>query len=129
VELFFAEALICRLTAPFAWFAGFFCSPEAVISGKGEPAVARRLKKFGRRLKAAAEVADIPRSMRKKFLMIVVVLTVALVSNYLGFARGFTKGVAKGSRLTNIWWVEQKSVYYDTHEIIQKRQLKKHDCL
>jgi hypothetical protein len=63
--------------------------------------------------------------MRKKFLMIVVVLTVALVSNYLGFARG----VAKGSRLTNIWWVEQKSIYYDTHEIIQKRQLKKHDCL
>lgn len=64
-------------------------------------------------------------SMRKKFLMIVVVLAVALVSIYLGFARGF----AKGLRDTSIWWVDQKSIYFDTHEILQKRQLKKHDCL
>ena len=79
----------------------------------------------GGRLKAAAGGADIPRSMRRKFLIIIVVVAVALVSNYLGFARGF----AKGTRQTNLWWVEQKSIYYDTHEIIQKRQLKKHDCL
>ncbi len=64
-------------------------------------------------------------SMRKKFLMIVVVLAVARVSIYLGFARGF----AKGLRHTNIWWVDQKSIYLDTHEILQKRQPKKHDCL
>ena len=58
-------------------------------------------------------------------LLIPVVVAVALVSNYLGFARGF----AKGARHTNLWWVEQKSIYYDTHQIIQKRQLKNHDCL
>jgi len=35
-----------------------------------------------------------------------VVLAVALVSIYLGFARGF----AKGLRHTSIWWVDQKSI-------------------
>jgi hypothetical protein len=96
---------------------------EMLISG-GAVALHRQTLSGGR-LKAPAGAADIPRSMRKKFLIIAVVMAVALVSNYLGFARGF----AKGTRHTNIWWVEQKSVYYDTHEIIQKRQLKKHDCL
>lgn len=94
-----------------------------VISG-GAAALHRPTPNRGR-LKAAAGVADIPRRMRKTFLIIVLVVAVAVVSNYLGFARGF----ARGTRHTNIWWVEQKSIYYDTHEIIQKRQLKKHDCL
>lgn len=85
----------------------------------------RSVEDRGGWFKATAAVADMPRRMRKKFLMIVVVLAVALVSNSLGFARGF----AKGLRHTNIWWVDQKSIYFDTHEILQKRQLKKHDCL
>jgi hypothetical protein len=28
---------------------------------------------------------------------------------------------------TNLWWVEQKSIYYDTKEILRKRLLKKHN--
>lgn len=76
-------------------------------------------------VKLLLSLADIHRCMRKKCLIIALLLTVALASNYLGFSRGF----AKGAQITNGWWVDQKSIYYDTRQIIHKRHLKKHNCL
>lgn len=63
--------------------------------------------------------------MKKTALVILLVLIVAVVCELHGFKRGF----ARGEKVTNAWWIDQKSVMYDTSELLKKNILNRYNCL
>lgn len=63
--------------------------------------------------------------MKKTILVILLVLLVAALCEFHGFKRGF----AQGEKVTNAWWIDQKSVMYDTSEVLKKNILHRNNCL
>jgi hypothetical protein len=64
----------------------------------------------------------------KKVLVITAVSSAIIISSFIGFTYGYGWGKRIGRMETNMWWVNQKSVYFDTNAILEKRRLKNH-CL
>lgn len=63
------------------------------------------------------------KKMKKVLLVLVLMILVALVCEYHGYRRGFTDG----EKITNSWWIDKKSTYYDISEVVKKRYHKKLD--
>jgi len=61
--------------------------------------------------------------MKKAVFVILLVLLVAVLCEFHGFKRGFTQG----EKVTNAWWIDQKSVLYDTSEVLKKNNLNGHN--
>lgn len=59
---------------------------------------------------------------RNPFLMLMLTLTLLvsgiLVGNYLGYARGYRHG----QKVTNGWWIDKQSRYYDSVEVEKNRR-------
>ena len=55
-------------------------------------------------------------SMKKTTLVILLIILVAVLCELHGFKRGF----GQGEKATNAWWIGQKSVMYDTSEVVKK---------
>ena len=51
-------------------------------------------------------------------LLIVLLATGTFAGLYLGYQRGYDHG----EKITNKWWIDQQSRYYDTAEVAKKRR-------
>lgn len=47
----------------------------------------------------------------------------------LGNYQGYTRGYHDGQKITNSWWIDKQSRYYDSVEVEKKRHSKKYDLL
>jgi ABC-type glycerol-3-phosphate transport system substrate-binding protein len=61
--------------------------------------------------------------MKKACLLVLLLAAVALAFELHGFHRGYRKG----EKVTNSWWINKKSLYYDTSEIIKKQIAEHHN--
>jgi hypothetical protein len=61
--------------------------------------------------------------MKHIILVLILAFTVAVVCEYHGFNRGF----AEGEKSANTWWIEKKSLYYDTSEVVKKQIAKQNN--
>jgi hypothetical protein len=51
--------------------------------------------------------------------MTVVMMLIGIgLGSYLGYARGYRHG----QKVTNAWWIEKQSRYYDSYEVEKKRR-------
>ena len=55
--------------------------------------------------------------MKKLLLVFAILLFTVLICEYHGYRRGY----AEGEKLTNTWWIDKKSTYYDIDEVVKKR--------
>jgi hypothetical protein len=61
--------------------------------------------------------------MKKLLLVLVILLFTVLICEYHGYRRGY----ADGEKLTNAWWIDKKSTYYDIREVVKKRSDNRYD--
>jgi hypothetical protein len=62
-----------------------------------------------------------------KHLIIISLILAALgLTALTGAYHGYRRGYKAGERATNTWWIDKKSVYYDTAEVIKRRIAKHH---
>jgi hypothetical protein len=47
----------------------------------------------------------------------------------LGGYRGYNCGYHDGQKVTNTWWIDKQSRYYDSVEVQKKRHSQKYDLL
>ena len=58
--------------------------------------------------------------MKQIILILILLSLVAVVCEYHGFKRGFTEG----EKVANSWWIDKKSLYYDSSEVLKKQMAK-----
>ena len=44
------------------------------------------------------------------------------IGMFLGSFRAYEKGYEDGTKVTNSWWIDKQSRYYDTEEVEKKRR-------
>lgn len=63
-----------------------------------------------------------PKTLRHRVLIatltVVLMLLGAGLGNYLGYVRGYRHG----QKVTNAWWIEKQSRYYDSYKVEKKRR-------
>jgi hypothetical protein len=55
----------------------------------------------------------------KRFALIAFLL---LITAAAGLLYGYRRGYVHGEKITNKWWIDQQSQYYDASEVIKKRR-------
>jgi membrane protein DedA with SNARE-associated domain len=55
----------------------------------------------------------------KRFALIALLLFLATT---VGVLFGYRRGFVHGEKITNKWWIDQQSQYYDASEVIKKRR-------
>jgi len=58
------------------------------------------------------------RTVRSILLLTVLFIITAMAGLFYGYQRGYDHG----ERITNKWWIDQQSQYYDTAEVARKRR-------
>lgn len=61
-------------------------------------------------------------SKMKTFKHIVLIALILFTAAMAGLFYGYRRGYSHGEKVTNKWWIDQQSQYYDTSEVIKKRQ-------
>jgi hypothetical protein len=62
----------------------------------------------------------------KHIVLIALLLFIAATAGiYYGYRRGFDHG----EKITNKWWIDQQSQYYDASEVIKKRRAQHLDLM
>ncbi len=62
----------------------------------------------------------------KQFVLIALLLFIATTAAlFFGYQRGYRHG----EKITNKWWIDQQSQYYDASEVIKKRRALNLDTL
>ena len=62
----------------------------------------------------------------KNLLLIAVLITVTAVA---GMMFGYRRGFSHGEKITNKWWIDQQSQYYDAAEVSKKKHTLKYDII
>lgn len=65
----------------------------------------------------------------KSILATVFVFLLFAIGMFLGSYHGYTRGYRDGQKVTNSWWIDKQSRYYDSVEVEKKRQLHRYDHL
>ena len=52
-----------------------------------------------------------------------------LVAFWSGAYCGFRMGYTRAERITNTWWIDQKSRYYDSSEVQKKRLAQRYNAV
>jgi hypothetical protein len=56
------------------------------------------------------------------YFFIALVLSVLMMCNYFALESTYRDGYERGRRDTNSWWIDQKSRYMDTKDILEKTE-------
>ena len=68
--------------------------------------------------------------LNKKRLKIVLgfffILALLVMATIAGEYHGYLRGYKKGEQVTNTWWIDKKSHYFESSEVIKKGKSKKH---
>jgi hypothetical protein len=62
----------------------------------------------------------------KRLFLFVGLLLFAFLVLFYGY-HSYKRGYADGAQFTNGWWIDQKSIYFETKKIIRKRIAKGYD--
>jgi membrane protein DedA with SNARE-associated domain len=52
----------------------------------------------------------------------VLIAVLLFIATMVGLACGYRRGFEHGEKITNKWWIDQQSQYYDASEVIKKRR-------
>ncbi len=55
-------------------------------------------------------------------IILVLMILMAAMGMVLGNYNGYTRGYHHGQKVTNTWWIDKQSRYYDSVEVEKKRQ-------
>ena len=61
-------------------------------------------------------------TMKKCALMTALSLALIFVGLCIGSYRGYARGYRHGQKVTNAWWIDKQSRYYDSIEMEKKRR-------
>lgn len=75
----------------------------------------------GRRMKFSINI--------KMIGTIVITTVLILIAGLAGTFYGYHRGYRHAEAITNKWWIDQKSQYYDASEVIKKHHIKNFDVL
>jgi hypothetical protein len=62
-----------------------------------------------------------------KYAALIAVLL--FITTMVGLIHGYQRGYSHGEKITNKWWIDQQSKYYDATEVIKKRRAKHLDII
>lgn len=62
-----------------------------------------------------------------KYAALIAVLL--FITTMVGLFHGYQRGYSHGEKITNKWWIDQQSKYYDATEVIKKRRAKHLDII
>lgn len=62
------------------------------------------------------------KTMRKRVLIAALTVVMMLIGLGLGSYLGYVRGYRHGRKVTNAWWIEKQSRYYDSDEVEKKRR-------
>lgn len=62
------------------------------------------------------------KTIRKRILLVIMVTVLMLTGISLGSWFGYSRGYRHGQKVTNGWWIDKQSKYYDSVEVEKKRQ-------
>ena len=60
---------------------------------------------------------------------IFLIATLLFIATLTGILFGYRHGYEHGEKITNKWWIDQQSSYYDASEVIKKRHELKMDIM
>ena len=60
---------------------------------------------------------------------IVLIALLLFIAAAAGITYGYRRGFDHGEKITNKWWIDQQSRYYDASEVIKKRRAQKLDIM
>lgn len=63
----------------------------------------------------------------KAILKTLLVVTVLFVTTTMSLFLGYRRGYQHAERVTNKWWIDQQSQYYDVSEVEKKRRASLYD--
>ncbi len=69
------------------------------------------------------------RKIGKILVILLLMVFMAAVGMGLGNYQGYTRGYQDGQKVTNSWWIEKQSRYYDSVEVEKKRRTNQYDLL
>ena len=65
-----------------------------------------------------------------RIVLKILIISLLMASAVLvGTYQGYRLGYAKGEQMTNNWWIDKKSLYYDSREIEKKRIIQHHNAI
>jgi len=67
--------------------------------------------------------------IKKRILQGVLMVLLLAFGICLGSYYGYTRGYRHGEKISNAWWIQKQSRYYDTDEVQQKRRSQNFDRL
>jgi membrane protein DedA with SNARE-associated domain len=53
---------------------------------------------------------------------IVLICLLLFIASMVAMIYGYRRGYDHGEKLTNKWWIDQQSQYYDASEVLKKRR-------
>ena len=79
-------------------------------------------------------IPDRRRNMKLKkiirgFIILVLMILMVAIGIGLGNYHGYTRGYHDGQKVTNTWWIDKQSRYYDSVEVEKKRQSRQFNLL
>lgn len=60
---------------------------------------------------------------------ILLIAMLLIISVTAGLFYGYQRGYDHGEKITNKWWIDQQSQYYDTAEVAKKRRAQDLDTI
>ena len=70
-----------------------------------------------------------PIALKTRMLTALVILALIGMGILFGSIMGYSRGYRHGQTITNGWWIEKQSRYYDSFSVDQKRRLKDYDLI
>ena len=59
----------------------------------------------------------------------VLIALLLFAATMAGICYGYRQGYDHGEKITNKWWIDQQSQYYDASEVIKKRRAQNFDTM
>lgn len=60
---------------------------------------------------------------------IVLIVSLLFIATMTGLFYGYRRGYEHGEKITNKWWIDQQSQYYDASEVMKKRRAQHLDIM
>ena len=60
---------------------------------------------------------------------VLLIAMLLFISATVGLFYGYQRGYDHGEKITNKWWIDQQSQYYDTAEVAKKRRTQNLDTI
>lgn len=66
---------------------------------------------------------------KNRVVAAMLIMALLMIALWVGAGHGYKRGYAHGEQITNTWWIDKQSRYYDASEVEKKRSARKHNLI